>query len=215
LPRSVAAKVRRIYHGVELERYASLDRREADEPIVVAVGQLKEKKGLRFLVDAMAELRARGLRASCRIIGEGPLRDELEAQVSRLGLDRSVALLGALPHDAVMQAYAEATVFTLPCVVAIDGDRDGIPNAILEAMASGIAVVSTATSGIPEVVRDGETGLLVPGADAASLADALERLLLDNDLRTRLGEAGRGFVVDAFDLHRNARRFLEAIDGSA
>ena len=215
LPPNAAAKVRRIYHGLELDRYANLERVATDEPVVVSVGQLKEKKGLRHLVDAMALLRDRGIRASCRIIGEGPLRDELAAQITARGLDGAVELLGALPHDAVLRHYAEATIFTLPCVVATDGDRDGIPNAILEAMAAGIPVISTPTSGIPEVVRDDDTGLLVPVADGTALADALERLVREPELRSRIGEAGRAFVVDAFDVHRNAERFLEAIDGRA
>jgi glycosyltransferase involved in cell wall biosynthesis len=215
LPGAVAAKVRRIYHGLELDRYVALERAATDQPVIVSVGQLKEKKGLRYLVDAMALLRDRGIRARCRIIGEGPLREELEAQVKSVGLDGSVELLGALPHDAVLHHYAEAAVFTLPCVVASDGDRDGIPNAILEAMAAGIPVVSTPTSGIPEVVRDDDTGLLVPVADRTALADALERLVRDPELRERLGGSGRAFVVDAFDVRRNAERFLEAIDARA
>jgi glycosyltransferase involved in cell wall biosynthesis len=212
LPPAAAARVRRIYHGLELDRYAALARVAADEPVILSVGQLKEKKGLRHLVDAMAMLRDRGVHASCRIIGEGPLRDELMAQIAAHGLEGTVDLLGALPHDAVLRHYAEATIFTLPCVVATDGDRDGIPNAILEAMAAGIPVISTPTSGIPEVVRDGETGVLVPVADAAALADSLETLVRQPELRSRLGESGRAFVVDAFDVNRNAERFLEAID---
>lgn len=213
LPPVAGSKVRRIYHGLELDRYASLQRVQIEPPLILSVGQLKEKKGLRYLIDAMAILRERGVRASCRIIGEGPLRGDLAKLVAKLQLEETVELLGAVPHDGVVRAYADATIFTLPCVVASDGDRDGIPNAILEAMASGIPVVSTPTSGIPEVISDDVTGVVVPVADAVALADGLERLLRDPGLRSRLGGAGRAFVVKEFDVTANAERFLEAIDG--
>lgn len=213
LPSSAGLKVRRIYHGLELDRYASLQHSETEVPVILSVGQLKEKKGLQYLIHAMAILRERRIRAVCRIIGDGPLRGQLADQVESLELGGTVELIGALPHEGVVRAYAEATVFTLPCVVASDGDRDGIPNAILEAMASAIPVVSTPTSGIPEVITDNVTGLIVPVADAEALADALERLLRDPELRMSLGQAARTFVVGEFDVTANAYRFLEAIDG--
>ncbi|MDQ2674358.1 MAG: glycosyltransferase [Chloroflexota bacterium] len=206
-------KLRRIYHGLELERYVNLERTPAQPATVVSVGQLKEKKGLRDLVDAIAVLRDGGMDVRCRIIGDGPLRSELTERIERHRLSERVDLTGALPHDAVIAHYREATIFALPCVVAGDGDRDGIPNAILEAMASAIPVVSTPVSGIPEVVEHEATGLLTPPADAQGLADALRRLLLDEELRERLGREARARVVDAFDVDRNAVRFLEAIDG--
>ena len=212
-----ARRVQRIYHGLELGTYARLGESgaAAATPIIVSVGQLKEKKGLRFLVEAVAMLRDRGLEVACHIIGDGPLRAELSQLIEQHRLGDRVALLGALPHQEVVGQYAAASIFALPCVVAEDGDRDGIPNAILEGMASGLAVVSTPISGIPEVVHDGTTGLLVPPADSAALADAIERLLRDEELRRGLGDGGRAFVMDAFDVRRNAERLLEAFEHGA
>jgi colanic acid/amylovoran biosynthesis glycosyltransferase len=214
MPAGARSKLRRIYHGLELTRYVNLERAPSSPPLVVSVGQLKEKKGLRHLIEAMAMLRDAGVAVTCRIIGEGPQRGDLMEMVDRHRLTGAVELTGALPHDQVLAHYAAATVFALPCVVASDGDRDGIPNAILEAMATGLPVVSTPVSGIPEVIEPEVTGLLSPSGDARSLAEALRRLLLDQGLRTRLGREGQARVVDAFDVERNADRFLEAIDGS-
>lgn len=210
-----AARVRRIYHGLELDAYARIERAPDSAATIVSVGQLKEKKGLRFLIEAVSMLRDRGRRVSCRIIGEGPLRAELAGLIEHHRLGDRVELLGALQHAAVIGHYAAAGIFALPCVVAEDGDRDGIPNAILEGMASGLAVVSTPISGIPEVVRDEATGLLVPPGDAVALADAIERLVSDAELAGELSARARAFVVDAFDVHRNATRLLQAFDAGA
>lgn len=212
---SAARRVQRIYHGLELDSYAQLVGAGSEMPTIVSVGQLKEKKGLRYLVEAVAMLRDRGLEVACRIIGDGPLRADLRELIEHHRLGERVVLLGALPHHEVIGHYATARIFVLPCIVAEDGDRDGIPNAILEGMASGLAVVSTPISGIPEVVHHETTGLLVPPADSSALADAIERLLRDDELGSRLGRGGRAFVIDAFDMHRNAERLLEAFNHRA
>lgn len=209
----VGSRVRRIYHGLELEGYTSIERDAGRSRVIVSVGQLKQKKGLRHLIEAVALLRDRGVDVECRIIGEGPLRDELQGLIASHHVEDRVTLLGALPHPAVVTHYREARAFALPCVVADDGDRDGIPNAILEAMASGLPVISTPISGIPEAVRDGETGLLVEPGDAAQLADALERVVTDDRAWRNLGSAARSFVIGEFEISRNIDRFLEAIDG--
>lgn len=211
LPPHAGRKVRLLYHGLELRDYADIRPPTSGQIALVSVGQLKEKKGLRHLVSAAAILREQGLRIECRIVGDGPLREDLNAQVSERSLGDQVMLVGARPHPEVVNLYRQSHIFVLPCVVADDGDRDGIPNAILEAMASGLAVVSTPVSGIPEVVRDGETGLLVPPGDADALAGAIRRLIEDADLRRRLGDAGRALVTREFDAERNVDRFVEAL----
>ena len=119
-----------------------------------------------------------------------------------------MVLAGALPFPEVLERYRRAWAFVLPCIVASDGDRDGIPNAILEAMASELPVVSTPISGLPEVVRDGDTGLLVREADSVAIADAVERLLDDRELALLLGDRGRALVESEFDLDRNVDRLL-------
>jgi glycosyltransferase involved in cell wall biosynthesis len=198
-----------IYHGLDVGRYRPNGGPPPGRPVVVAVGQLKEKKGFAHLLDACRLLKDRGYDLDCHIIGEGPLRAALEAQIRRLGLEDRVALRGALPHDAVIEAYRRATLFVLPCVTGANGDRDGIPNVILEAMAMGLPVVSTDHSGIPEVVENGVDGLLVPPADAAALAGALARLLDDAAARRDLGAKAREKVAERFDAERNVRLLLE------
>jgi glycosyltransferase involved in cell wall biosynthesis len=154
-------------------------------------------------------LAQRGRDVGCRIVGEGPLRDALAERIERNGLAGRVTLEGALPHATVIEAYATASVFALPCVTASDGDRDGIPNVILEAMAMGLPVVSTRHSGIPEVVEDGVTGLLVSPGDVEGLADALATLLDDPERRAELGRAGRRRVASEFDARTNVQRLVE------
>jgi glycosyltransferase involved in cell wall biosynthesis len=200
-----APRVALLYHGLELERYDPSTTSPASLPTLLAVGQLRDKKGLTHLVAACRELTERGLAFRCEIIGEGPQRAELERQVHELGLEGTVVLRGALPHDAVIDSFRRAWLFVLPCVISDDGDRDGIPNVILEAMAMALPVVSTHCSGIPEVVTDGVTGRLVPPADPAALADALADVLQDPGAAARMGAQGRAVVEDRFDVAGNVR----------
>jgi colanic acid/amylovoran biosynthesis glycosyltransferase len=201
--------VRCIYHGLDLSDFHPKPIATNANPLVLSIGQLKEKKGFRYLIEAIRLLDDRGLAVDCEIVGDGPLRAELEARLGELRLADRVRLVGALSHDAAIEKYAEAGIFVLPSVTAHNGDRDGIPNVILEAMAMGLPVVSTRQSGIPEAVEDGRTGLLVPPRDAPALADALAALLLDGDLRARFGVAGRERAVETFDIEVNVQRLLE------
>jgi colanic acid/amylovoran biosynthesis glycosyltransferase len=205
-PRAV---VRCVHHGLDLNGYEPPVARHDATPLLLSVAQLKEKKGLTYLLDACHMLADRGTHLDVEIVGDGPLRAALEAQVHDLDLAGQVRFLGSLPHDEVVARYAEATLFVLPSVTATDGDRDGIPNVILEAMAMGLPVVSTRHSGIPEAVVDGETGLLVPPGDAGALAGALASLILDPDRCLRMGVAGRRRVADQFDLEANVGSLLE------
>jgi glycosyltransferase involved in cell wall biosynthesis len=199
-----------IYHGLELERYPNEQRANPGSPIILSVGQLQERKGLSYLVEACRILRDQGIQFECRIIGEGPLRPALEDQIRQFGLENFVHLLGALPHEEVIAQYQQATVFTLPAVLGKDGDRDGIPNVILEALSMELPVVSTLHSGIPEVVEEGVSGLLVPPENAGALASALERVICDPEMRNAFGKAGRQIVADRFNPEKNVRRLLEA-----
>jgi len=204
-------KVHLIYHGLDLTKFEPTQqpRRNGRRPLLVSVGQLKEKKGFDYLIQACQLLKNRGYDFRCEIIGEGPRRAKLEALISDLGLNDTVILRGALPHSEVIASYARATLSTLACVLAEDGDRDGIPNVLLEAMAMHVPVVSTRFSGIPEVVEDGRTGLLVPPRNTEALADALARLLDDPGLRARLGWEGRKRVEERFDNRVNISRLVE------
>lgn len=197
-----------IHHGLDLTRYEPNGAVPRRRPLILAVGQLKEKKGLAYLVDACAILRDRGYDFTCRIVGEGRDRSALESRIRDRGLTDVVELTGALDHPEVVAQYRAATVFTLPCVTGADGDRDGIPNVILEAMAMERPVVSTRHSGIPEAVADGVTGLLVQPGDAGALADALGRLLDDERLGRDMGRRGRERVAQLFDIETNVRKLM-------
>ena len=177
---------------------------------ILSVGRLVEKKGQRHQVDACGELARRGRRFRLRIIGEGPLRASLEAQVARAGLGESVELSGERPPAEVEAAYAWAEVFWHTGIVDSQGDRDGLPNVVPEAMAHGLPVISSAAGGAGEAVRDGDTGLIVDPADARALADAVARLADDAALRQRLGKNGRAWVEENFLAEVNTRRLARA-----
>ncbi|HUF59001.1 MAG TPA: glycosyltransferase [Actinomycetota bacterium] len=211
LANGASDKVRCVYHGIDLRDFSPGSSRRHDAPLILSVGQLKEKKGFGDLLDACRILVDREVPFVCEIVGEGPLRASLQARIADLDLDPYVRLVGGLPHDEVIRKYREATIFVLPCVTGPDGDRDGIPNVIIEAMAMGLPVVSTRHSGIPEAVHDERTGLLVPKADPEALALAILRLLSDWKLRDRLGGRGRERVSVLFDVDTNAKALLAAV----
>jgi colanic acid/amylovoran biosynthesis glycosyltransferase len=193
-----ASRLMRIYNGLDLDRFAygAPDDRSRR---IAAVGRLVEKKGFATLVEACALMRGGGVGFVCEIIGTGEQEGELRAQIERLGLDASVLLRGPQPQTEVIEAIRTAAALAVPCVEAADGNRDGLPTVILEAMAVGTPCVATDVTGIPEVVEDGITGLMVRQRDAAGLAAALERLLEDPPLRVRLAAAARRRVEAGFD----------------
>ncbi len=205
---SFAHKLRRIYHGLDLSTYDPAMKKMPQRPRLIAVGQLKEKKGFVYLIKACQLLKSQGYQFDCDIVGAGPQRQELEELIRELGLQDTVTLYGALPHSEVIEKYKRATIFVLPCIVGADGARDGIPNVVLEALAMQIPVVSTEHSGIPEVVRNGINGLLVPPQDATALATAVAGLLDDPQLRQDLGEQGRQTVVEKFDIDNNVSELM-------
>ena len=215
-----AGKVHLAYHGVDVRRFAPAPELPADQadvparPLILSIGRLVEKKGFATLLDACALLAGDSVPFSCAIYGTGPLREALERQIAQLGLRDHVHLRGACAHDALPAIYRSAGVFALAPHTAADGDRDGIPNVLLEAMASGLPVVATATRAIAELITDGRDGLLVPEHDSPALALALRRLLGDASLRACLGTQARRHMVADFDdaraLDELAGRFLAA-----
>jgi glycosyltransferase involved in cell wall biosynthesis len=212
----LASHVQRVYNGLDLEEFP-YETPRVRPPRILAIGRLVEKKGFSDLLDACAHLARRGSSFSCRIIGSGPLKADLWAQIQRLGLQERVELPGSLPQSEVIKEVRGAAALAAPCIVCADGDRDGLPNVIQEALALGTPVVSTDVTGIPEVVRHGETGLLVPQHDPPALAAALERLLSDSELRVELATRARRFMEAEFDIHRNTARrralFRAAVSG--
>lgn len=197
-------RVHLMYHGIDFRSFAPMPRpAEPDTPVILAVGRLRDKKGFATLVAACAVLRDRGLRFRCEIVGYGEEHARLDNMIRAAGIADRVVLAGSMNHAALIERYQAATLFAAPCRVSDDGDRDGIPNVLLEAMAMELAVVSTPVSGIPEVVHHGGTGLIVPPDDVGALADALARLLADPGLRRHLGMAARRWVTEHFDNERN------------
>ncbi len=198
-------RVHLVHHGVDV---ASIQpgapqgdgeqRRDAATPRIVSVGRLVEKKGFADLLAACRRLKDGGQRFRCELYGDGPLREELAATVDRLGLGGEVVLAGSRTRPELLAALRRADVFALTPFVTADGDRDGIPNVLLEAMACGLPVVSTSIDGVTEVVRDGVDGLLAAPRDVDAIAAHLAQLLADEQLRTRLGRAARRRVVESF-----------------
>jgi colanic acid/amylovoran biosynthesis glycosyltransferase len=182
---------------------------------ILAVGRLDPIKGFEVLVDAIAELARAGRQVRCRIIGSGPLEGALKERIAGHGLGDAVALAGARPQSEVRAAIEGAALFVLPSVVTPTGDRDGIPVSLMEAMAAGTPVVSTRVSGIPELIGDGQEGLLVPERDPAALAAAMARLLDDPALGARLAAAAREKVLREFDAATEARKLLALLTAVA
>jgi len=213
-----AGKIICVPHGLELGKYTPIHHVNGHSnghangrPSILAVGQLAERKGLEQLLIGCDLLRGRGYAFDVHIVGDGPQRDRLESVVARLGLIDAVTFHGALPHEAVIDRYRRATLFALPCIRTQDGDIDGIPNVLAEAMAMELPVVSTHLSAIPELVDDGVTGLLVPPGDTEALAGALAELIDQPQLSAELGRNGRRAMLATFAVERNVRQFASTL----
>ncbi|MCU0905899.1 MAG: glycosyltransferase family 4 protein [Rhodobacteraceae bacterium] len=198
-----AARVTRIYNGLDLSGLA-WQAPDAAADDILAVGRLVEKKGFHILIEALLTLAERGHRPRCRIIGQGEEEGNLRAQIAAAGLTETVTLDGPRPQPEVFAAMRRAAVLACPCVVGRDGNRDGLPTVLIEAMALGTPCVASEVTGIPEIVRHDETGLIAREGDPVALADALQCALSDAALRARLSRAGRALVERDFDIHRNA-----------
>lgn len=218
------AKIFTVYHGLDTDYFApeTASRDPGSAPVILSVGRFVEKKGFDYLIDACSQLKKAGQVFECVIVGERGDQfddrfDQILEKVRALGLGDDVKLRDAVTQDELKAIYGRATVFVLPCRVTSDGDRDGIPNVLAEAMAMGIPVVSTAISGIPELVEDEVDGLLVPEKDSAAIANALRRLLQHPDLRSRLGQASRQKICTCFDSRNTTsalkQLFIDAMNG--
>jgi colanic acid/amylovoran biosynthesis glycosyltransferase len=196
-----------VRNGLDPARFPPHPHPRRTPPGIIAVGRLVETKGFHVLVEACARLRDRGLPCRCLIIGDGPEAGRLRDLVNDFGVNDRVVLQGKVPPAELLPYYRQAEVLAMPACIR-NQDADGIPTVLIEAMAMEIPVVATRVSGIPELVVDGETGLLVAPDDAAALAAALARLLQDRDLARRLARAGRARVLAHYRSDDSARQLL-------
>lgn len=210
-----AGKLRLIHHGIDPSLFGRDDPPSANPaatPLIISAGRLVEKKGFFELVEACALLRDTGRTFRCVIYGEGPLRERLLERMAALHVNTNVILAGACTQDQLSAELRRATAFALTPIMTADGDRDGIPNVLVEAMASRLPVVSTDAGGISELVVHGDTGLLSQPGDAAAIARNLTALLDDHELRDRLATAGRQAVSDHFNIHTNAALLADVLE---
>ena len=203
-------RIHRIYNGLNLAefRHANFS---SFAPLVVAVGRLIDKKGFADLIRACHLLVERGKSFHCQIIGEGSLEKKLHEQIDELELESCVELLGPKRQHEVKKCLAAGTVFVMPSVIDPEGGMDNLPTVIMEAMATGLPVISTAIGGIPVMVVENETGFLVGPGDLIALADSIERVIVDLALARRLGQAGVARAHTLFSIDKNVRELLVAI----
>lgn len=209
-----APRVRRVYNGLDLapfrEARARADRTRAADGIL-SVGRLIEKKGYDDLIRACALLRDRGLKFQCRIVGDGPLEENLKSQISDLKLQDEVLLTGALPMDAIIRMLAEESqLFVLACKTEHDGGKDNLPTVLMEAMAASLPCVSTRIAGVPEMVIDGVTGLLCEERHPEQLAGLIGALLQDPARCEVMGAAGLEHATTRFAKEVTSRELMRA-----
>jgi glycosyltransferase involved in cell wall biosynthesis len=205
-------KIHVVHYGVDLEDFrpspTPKEEGEDERPLILSVARLEEKKGLVYLVEACHLLKKMGHKFRCVIAGAGSQEELLQTTVEKRQLGEDVQLAGRVFQERVKQLYNEAAIFALPCVIASNNDRDGMPNVLIEAMAMKIPTVSTSLIGIPELIQHNITGLLVPPRNSEALAQAIASLLKDEKLRKRLGENGRRKVEREFDVRKSAEQLI-------
>jgi glycosyltransferase involved in cell wall biosynthesis len=200
-PASCQPDIRIVHYGVDPAEFTPLVNKSNNHPVqITSIGRHVEKKGFRYLIEACSILERENVAYHCSIVGEGQSED-LEARIKVHGLSDYITLVGAKNITEIQSIYQQTDIFALPCVIARSGDRDGMPNVLLEAMAMQLPVVTTPVTGNSELIRDGFNGLMVPIGDADALATAIERLINDPSLRARLGIQGRQTVLEGYNIH--------------
>lgn len=212
-PKDASGKIEVIHVGIEPDVYAANARRTPAVPgRILCVAGHRPYKGLPYLIEACRILRDDGVSFECNLVGHGPMHDELARMIADRDLGGRVRLIGPRPEEEVARMMSEASLFVLPSIVDKDGMMEGIPVALMEAMATGRAVVSTTTAGIPELVDDGVSGFLVPPQDPPALARAIRTLLDDPERAREMGRRGQDKVRAEFDLRQSAEQLLRLTD---
>jgi glycosyltransferase involved in cell wall biosynthesis len=196
-----------VYCSLDTDHFRPLFKQSGDGPIhILSIGRLIEKKGFEYLVDACAVLAESGLPFQCHIVGDGPLQEALQARIDDHGLQDQVTLLGALEQAQVLELYQKSDIFVLACIVADDGNRDGLPVVLIEAMSCELPVITTPVTGIIDLVQHGQSGLLVKERDIFALAEALQKLIKDEQIRRQLGKQARQKVLKDFQIQRSTAK---------
>ena len=207
---SVRNKVQVVHCGVDVEQFKPNSKMAINRPFqILCVASFEEVKGHQFLVAACKILEERGVDFRCHFVGYGPLRKRVIQQVEDLGLTERFIIHAARPRLEIIKMLSESDVKVLPSVPTKQGKREGIPVVLMEAMASGLPVVSSRLSGIPELVEEGVSGILVEPRDVNGLVEALLNLHRDSELRQRMGAAGRAKVLREFNLEKNAEQLAQ------
>ncbi|MCB0036066.1 MAG: glycosyltransferase, partial [Anaerolineales bacterium] len=204
----VKEKIHIVHCGILPEKYQPQERtwQVGDRFEIITTGSLQPYKGQKYLVEACAILRDKGIPFRCRFIGGGEEYEDLAQRIAAHDLEAHVFLLGSKTQDEVAELLATAHCYTQPSIITPSGKMEGIPVALMEAMAGQLPVLATELSGIPELVRPGETGYLVPPADAAALAEALEKIYNAPEEAAQRAAAGRQLVLDEFELRDNVKQ---------
>jgi colanic acid/amylovoran biosynthesis glycosyltransferase len=216
-PNETRGKMVVIHYGVDPDLYDDETKRARSGVLparqrILCVASHRPYKGLPFLIEACRILRDEGHVFDCNLVGTGPMRDELAQMIRDRNLDDCVHLLGAQPEAEVARLLKETTFFVLPSIIQKDGMMEGMPNALIEAMATGRAVISTTIAGIPELIDHGSTGLLVPPEDSVRLADAIRQMLVDPERTRRMGERGRERILQEFNIRDIVAQLVARIE---
>ncbi|WEA01627.1 glycosyltransferase family 4 protein [Mucilaginibacter sp. SJ] len=210
-------KIIHIYHGIDTSVWPSrIYNPNIIKPVkILSIGRLVEKKGFNYLLEVVSILKENGLDVRCTIVGDGPLKKKLKNQAKELFIEDVVTFHGAQPHEHIKDLYAGCDFFVLPCHISKDGDRDGLPNVLLEAIALGIPVISSNISAIPELVKHRFTGMLNAAGDSKSIADNIMELTSNPELRRSLSVNGRSMIEESFAMNNCTSRLKELLDKAA
>lgn len=200
-----------VHHsGIDIEKFGYIARKKGEKVRILSVSRLSKKKGLKYLLEAFSLLKKKHSKIRLHIVGEGPQKPFLRKMIKELGLEESVKLLGGLTQDRVIKEMMDADIFALASHETDDGDKEGVPNVLMEAMATGLPIVATVHAGVPELVTEGVSGYLVPERDAQALASTIERLIEGQKLWESMGKAGRDMVEREFNIRVQSKR-IESI----
>jgi len=212
LGRDLSEKIEVIRCGIDLNKFKYRERKQGDIVKILLVGRLVEKKGIPYAIRAFNEVLNKYQNVELRIVGDGDLKGDIVNLINELNLRDKVVLLGSQSQSSVLKDMEGADIFFLSSVTAENGDREGVPVSIMEAQATGLPVVSTLHTGIPEAVIDGKTGFLVPEKDTHAMAEKLKELIINPELRDKMGREGREYIQDNYDHKKEIGRLIKLFD---